>query len=34
MELDEPLVHTQSEELFEEPRAASASAPPLALYRR
>jgi hypothetical protein len=34
LELDEPLVHTQSEELFDEPRVASAGAPPLALYRR
>ncbi|HEV2927524.1 MAG TPA: DNA polymerase III subunit gamma and tau, partial [Propionibacteriaceae bacterium] len=34
LELDEPLVHTQSEELFDEPRVASAGAPQLALYRR
>ncbi len=33
-ELDEPVVHAQDEELFDAPPAASASAPPLALYRR
>jgi DNA polymerase-3 subunit gamma/tau len=34
VELDEPVVHAQDEELFEAPTAASASPPPLALYRR
>ena len=34
VELDEPVVHAQDEELFEAPTAAPASPPPLALYRR
>ena len=34
LELNEPLVHSQEEELFSEPPSASARAAPLALYRR
>ena len=35
LELDEPVVHAQDEELFDEPaHAAPAAAAPLALYRR
>ena len=34
LKLDEPAIHTQSEELFDAPRSAAARAAPLALYRR
>jgi len=34
LKLDEPMVHTQSEQLLDEPPSAPAQAAPLALYRR